>query len=467
MPWVAIAVSVAGMAWAAEAQPWLPTFSLEDFPREVRQQVQQAYEFASTHPNDAEAVGKLAMLLDLYHRPQDSVRCYERARQLSPRTFKWLYYEGILRLHEKERAEAASLFRQALQIDPSYLPARLKYASSLLDSGSVEESDKEYHAILHDYPDAAEAYYGLGQISSLRGDLPAAVKQFQRAVELFPPYGPAHYALARAARIQGDPAEAAAQLRIYEADQFLIPPIDDPLRDAMRAANLSAAAHLEWGLELQSAGRLEDAIAETEKAAALDPQLVLAQVNLIILYGQQGDFAKGEEHYKRAIALSPDRFPKAYYNYGVLLMKAGRLTEAATAFQKAIAIAPDYADPHNNLGYLLEREGNLDAAADEYRKAITARPEFRQAHFNLGRILLNQHDLNAAIDQFLKTLTPVDAETPSYLYALGAAYGRAGNKQQALEYLQQARNQANSFGQKDLLREIDQDLSKLSAARTP
>lgn len=458
---------MAGMVWAVESLPDLPLLSIDDFPREVRQQVHQAYKEASAHPDDAEASGKLAMLLDLYNRPDDAARCYERAEQLGPSVFKWYYYEGILRSHQKNQAQSVALFRQALRIDPTYLPARLKFAVSLLENGNLEESQGVYTTILKDYPDSAEAYYGLGRISSLHGDAPEAAKSLQRAVELFLPYGAAHYALAQADRKLGNRAGAEAQLKLYEANRNLVPPIEDPLRDAMRGVDVAAAAHLEWGVELQQVGRVQDAIAETERAAKLDPYLVQAQVNLIILYGRVGDFDKAEEHYQKAIALNPHQFPDAYYDYGVLLMNANRLQEAAQAFRKAIEIKPSYADAHNNLGYSLEREGKLDEAAGEYRKAIEAKPDFRQAHFNLGRIFINKEDFQEAIDQLRQTLSPIDEGTPSYLYALGAAYGRAGNRQQALEYLNQARVQADSFGQKQLLIEIEGDIRKISNATQP
>ena len=180
-----------------------------------------------------------------------------------------------------------------------------------------------------------------------------------------------------------------------------------------------------------------------------------------------GNFGKAEEHYQKAVALNPHQFPDAYYDYGVLLMNANRLQEAAQVFRRAIEIKPSYADAHNNLGYLLEREGKLDEAAGEYRKALDANPDFRQAHFNLGRILINKKNFEEGIEQLRQTLTPTDEGTPSYLYALGAAYGRAGNKQQALEYLNQARIQADSFGQKQLLVEIEGDIRKLSTEPHP
>lgn len=359
------------------------------------------------------------------------------------------------------------MFRQALKLDPTYLPARLKYAASLLESANLGESGRIYTDILKDFPDAAEAHYGLGRVLNLRGDAAEAVGSLHQAIELFPSYGAAHYALAQAYRKLGDGAAAEAQLKLYEASRDLVPPIEDPLRDAMRSVDMAASAHLQWGVELQQVGRVQDAIAETERAADLDPHLVQAQVNLIILYGRLGDVDKAKEHYQKAVALNPHQFPDAYYDYGVVLMNAKQFPEAAQAFRQSIEINPSYAEAHNNLGYLLEMEGRLEDAASAYRKAIAARPEFRQAHFNLGRILINKKSYQEGIDQLHRTLSPVDEGTPSYLYALGAAYGRAGNRQQALEYLNQARAQADSYGQKQLLTEIDGDIRKISQATQP
>jgi Flp pilus assembly protein TadD len=161
------------------------------------------------------------------------------------------------------------------------------------------------------------------------------------------------------------------------------------------------------------------------------------------------------------VSRDADQFPDAYYNYGVLLVGEGRFDEAEKAFRKALALAPSNDAAHNNLGYLLEREGKLEEAAMEYKKAIEANPRSRQAHFKLGRILVNQQHYAEAIEQLQQTLTPVDEETPSYVYALGAAYGRAGDRAQALHYLGQARELAVAQGQTTLASEIEKDLERV------
>jgi tetratricopeptide (TPR) repeat protein len=445
----------------------LPKLTLAEFPPEVRTQVQQAYDSAREHPRGGEFSGRLGMLLELYHRPDEASVCYQRAHRLDPMSFKWLYYLGSLGAKQGKHTEAIGALRAALRLKPDYLPARLKLAESLFAAGELDESDETYSAIIRQWPEAAEAYYGLGRISAARGNLTEARESFRRACDLFPSYGAAHYALAQVDRKLGKSEESDQQLSLHAKTKTLVPPVEDPLRDALRALDMAAESRLERGVALEQAGRLKDAIAETEKALQLDPKLVLAHVNLIILYGRTGNLEKAEEHYQAAVRLNPNQFPDAHYDYGLVLMKEGKLDEAERAFRRALEINPSFADAHNNLGYLLERQEKSAEAIAEYKKAVEHNPSFRQAHFNLGRILVNQGQYEEGIQQLQQTLRPVDEATPAYLYALGAAYGRAGERQKALRYLEEAREQASARGQSRLLVDIEKDLQALRAQGAP
>ncbi|PYV32169.1 MAG: hypothetical protein DMG22_14295 [Acidobacteria bacterium] len=464
--WSRAAVLILGLSLCTQASETarvveLPKLTLTDFPPEVRTQVQRAYESASEHPRDAESSGRLGMLFDLYHRPDEASVCYRRAHQLDPMSFKWLYYLGSQTAKQGKHTEAVGTLRAALRLKPDYLPARLKLGESLFAVGELDESGETYSAIIRQWPDAAEAYYGLGRISIARGNLTEARDSFRKACDLFPSYGAAHYALAQVDRKLGKSEESDQQLNLHAKTKTLVPPVEDPLRDALRALDMAAESRLERGVALEQAGRLEDAIAETEKALQLDPKLVLAHVNLIILYGRTGNLEKAEEHYQAAVLLNPNQFPDAHYDYGVVLMKEGKLDEAERAFRRALEINPSFADAYNNLGYLLERQGKPAEAIAEYKKAVEHKPSFRQAHFNLGRVLISQQQYEEGIQQLQQTLSPVDDATPAYLYALGAAYGRAGERQKALHYLQEAREQASARGQAQLRIDIEKDLQTL------
>src|SRR5204863_4627098 len=160
--------------------------------------------------------------------------------------------------------------------------------------------------------------------------------------------------------------------------------------------------------------------------------------------GRLNDVDKATSHYREAVRLEPNS-AESYYNFGVLEFSHGKQREAQAAFQKALQVNPAYADAHNNLGYLLEAQGRVDEAIGHYRKAIDNKPDFRLAHFHLGRVLANRKQYAEAIDHLLKTLQPEDADTPGYMYALAAAYGRSGDFANGLRYAREARQRASAL----------------------
>src|SRR5262249_55842859 len=211
------------------------------------------------------------------------------------------------------------------------------------------------------------------------------------------------------------------------------------------------------GIALEAAGDVEAAIAEHERAVQQDPTFVHAHVNLISMYGRVGRPDKAEEHYRAALRLNAN-LDDLHYNYGVLLLGKGDEAGAAEAFRRALDVNPNYAEAHNNYAYLLMTQGKLEEAALQYRAAIENKPNYRAAHFNLGRILVQQGNTAEAIRHFEQTLAPEDDQTPTSLYALGAAPARAGNRARAVEYIRAARDKAVAAGQTDLLRSIERDL---------
>ena len=448
--------------------PELPEIVPDNFPRPIREKVRAAYAAAVASPRDASANGRLGMVLHAY-RPSDQKAevCYRRAHLLDPASFRWAYYLGVVQAARGMYEEAIITFREALRLDPEYLPAQLKLGECLLASGSVEEARHLHEEIVRRHPFSAQAHYGLGRARAASNDPAGAVESLRRACELFPYFGAAHYALALAYQRLGKRGEAREELSLYEKNKHDIPGAGDRLQAELNELFTSPAYLLELGVELARQGRLEQAVAEHEKALEIDPQLIRAHINLISLYGRLSRFENAEAHYRAAVRLDPSSYD-SYYNYGVLLHGKGKYEEAEGAFRKVLEIQPDHADSHNYLGDILQRLGKLAEAAQEFRRAIDDRPNFSKAHFNLGRILVNQQKYQEGIQELLLALGTKDQESePAYLYALGAAYARAGDRENGVRYLRLAREKAAAGQHASLLESINRDLRLLEAAPRP
>ena len=124
----------------ARPLPELPRLRLESFAAAVRQQVEDAYAQAQANPTQANANGKLGMVLHAYQQYEVAASCYERARLLEPQSFRWAYYLAVVQGAVGKNAEAAALLRQALLLQPDHLPAQLRLANYLHGSGRFQES---------------------------------------------------------------------------------------------------------------------------------------------------------------------------------------------------------------------------------------------------------------------------------------------------------------------------------------
>jgi tetratricopeptide (TPR) repeat protein len=136
----------------------------------------------------------------------------------------------------------------------------------------------------------------------------------------------------------------------------------------------------------------------------------------------------------------------ALTNLGTLLMERGRLDDALSYFQKALAVRSGSEHRHYNLslalihdstGNVLARKGRLDDAIVHFRQAIQLRPDFPDAHYNLGIALFQKEDLDGAIAEWRTTLSihPYDAGAHT---SLGNALVQKGLLREAADHYEKA-----------------------------
>ena len=440
--------------------PELPVTMLQQWSPPLRERIQTACDKARRNPEDAASIGELGMLIHAYQQYDFAERCSQRAHDLDPESFLWSYYLGVLQSLAGKNEAAIDSLRKAVGLDPAYLPARLRLAESLFASGELQESGRLYQQAVKEYPDLPVSHYGLGRVEAARGDVSAALLHYQKACDLFPAFGAAHYALALAYRDLGEKAKAEEHFTLYQKGRTAPPAMEGPLLNAVKALGAGARHRLAEAINLESENRIQESIEEHERALELEPDLVQAHLNLLSLYGRLKQWEKAEEHFRAATAINPN-LVEAHYNHGMLLSNQGRYAEAAKAFRRAVEINPFYSAAHNNLGQMLERLDDSGAAERHYRQAVENAPTNRLARFNLGRILAAAGRHKEAADQFLQILTPQDAQTPLFTYALASVYIRSGDLEKGIHYATQAKKMAKSMGQADLVSTIETDLKGL------
>ena len=155
-------------------------------------------------------------------------------------------------------------------------------------------------------------------------------------------------------------------------------------------------------LESLDASLVPAAIADFERAAALDPRYALAHVGLgnarffqyeMSRARNQPDaalLARAIDHVRRAIELERE-LAEAHATLAFLLVSAGRFDEARAAARRAVALEPGYWGHHFRLAHAEWGEDRLRTLA----RALELYPDFPFAHFEAAMV----HIARGALDR--------------------------------------------------------------------
>jgi tetratricopeptide (TPR) repeat protein len=118
---------------------------------------------------------------------------------------------------------------------------------------------------------------------------------------------------------------------------------------------------------------------------------ILAKIhnNLAVVEMQQGSLADAEKHFRESVALDPNS-ARHRVTYGWLLVRQARYDEAILQYEEAIKTAPD-ATAYFSLGSALEEQHKLPQAAEAYRKTLALAPDSKEAQLRLNAIAGNHH----------------------------------------------------------------------------
>lgn len=167
-----------------------------------------------------------------------------------------------------------------------------------------------------------------------------------------------------------------------------------------------------------------------------DAMRAVTENNLGVALQAEQRFDEAATHYERAIALRSDYAP-AYSNLGTALRASGRLPQAVDAYQQALRLQPEYPDAHYNLANALLEEGHPDAAAQHFEVALRSVPGSAEVHNNLGIALAAKGRRDDAIAAFEAALR-VDPSSARAHRNLGDLMAAAGHRAEALDHFRRA-----------------------------
>jgi tetratricopeptide (TPR) repeat protein len=125
------------------------------------------------------------------------------------------------------------------------------------------------------------------------------------------------------------------------------------------------------------------------------------------------------------------------YNLGVRLQTEGKIDEATSIFEKAIAQYPPLAEAHCALGFLKFAAGDPNSAAERFQTALKHNPSLPQAQLGWGIILARTGEDQKA-EQILLPLVGHRSIGARARYELGRIYAARGERDKALKFFQDA-----------------------------
>ncbi|MGB3559429.1 MAG: tetratricopeptide repeat protein, partial [Geitlerinemataceae cyanobacterium] len=182
--------------------------------------------------------------------------------------------------------------------------------------------------------------------------------------------------------------------------------------------------------QLQSQGKVAEAIAEYHAILALDKKYLAAWHQLAQLLEMQEKWDEAAEHYGTSIELDPQPPFWVFRHFGFSLYQQGLFDEAIVAYQKAIAVQPEEATIHSLLGQAFGKKGDIERAIESYQRAIELSPELPVwVYLNLGDGLIQLDRVDEAICAYEKALA-LEPENEGIQRLLEVAITRKEAKEQ-------------------------------------
>jgi Tfp pilus assembly protein PilF len=132
---------------------------------------------------------------------------------------------------------------------------------------------------------------------------------------------------------------------------------------------------------LAKLGHVDDAKKWLNKALQSNPQNYRAWYQIGLLAAS--DPPAAQSAYEKAIAIQPN-FPPGQRELGLLHFRQKHYAEAVARLERAAELGIKDAPLFNFLGIAYSRTGQVRRAVESYRKAIAEDPDLAEAHLNLA-----------------------------------------------------------------------------------
>lgn len=280
-------------------------------------------------------------------------------------------------------------------------------------------------------PDAAEATYEKAlaiqpefkEVRDLLVDLRVAHNDFDGAID------------AAEAAVKANPKDAANYYRLSQilTQQWRLREADAQLDKAILLASENARYHRAKASIMRYQRRMDDAIAEQQKAVDLSTDKAFELTELAALNELAGNDSAAADNLKQALQQAPARqsaSQTAHLKLVQLLSRGKRYDDLVAEFKRAIQAQPDNSTLHLGLADALIQAGKVEEATKELKDSANLDDKDARPHRMLGALLLQKKDYTAAARAYTRALN-INPSSVDDLVALGYTYALNDDYMQA------------------------------------
>ena len=229
--------------------------------------------------------------------------------------------------------QAAGAYRQALQSDPGFAPARLALIQAELNRGNRDAALAEAKKAAADMPTSPDIQLLIGEMSVRKGDFAEALGFLEKAMKGLP----------------------------GNADGWAL-----------------------LGRSYHAVRRYDEAADAYGKAVQLAPQNLNYRTTYGLILGQAGDLDRGLAELLKVTGTPGYKDAVGWVNLGWIYRNMNKPQESIAAYQKALALDPAQEQAALGLGWAYQYTKEWDKAIAAYEQAMKIDPKDASADANLG-----------------------------------------------------------------------------------
>ena len=375
-------------------------------------------------PENADSWFYLGTAYILIDDKENAYNAFQQAVDINPLNDAAWYFLGMTAESLGNVDEALETFEEALMINPAN---PLVHQSSGVIFSVRGEHEKALESLSKADPESLIAQFYIGASNLELGNSDAALKAFERVIEMEPLDSLEEGFITTSLYNIGVIKSAAGETG--DAISILI--------DAADKSDSPANSLILLGRTYLDEENYSEAITTLNKAIEADPENGAAYFYLGNALADTGDEEGAFNAFTNALTYDPDN-SMAWENLGIILFQAENYIDAAPAFADAVRLNPENGNAWSYFARALWYDGDEEGATEAFNRAfeLVEDPEAELLN-DYGAALNDIQRYDEALDAFNKAIE-LDGTVPDYWFNKGNVLNNLGEFEQALDAYQEA-----------------------------